>query len=908
MDSKNLTRSEAARRARLVSDVSYRLELDLSRAQDPDRPHFGSRTTVSFSCASPGESTFLDFLHGGVDSVELNGTRLDADAVVGEHRVRLPDLRERNTAVVSGRGLYSTSGEGLHRFVDPADGETYLYTQYEPADARRVFANFEQPDLKAVYEVAITAPDDWHVASNGAVARVDDNGDGTATWHFRRTEPMSTYITAVLAGPYHYVTDRWTGTTADGRTLGIDLGASCRKSLAKDFDADRILDVTKSGLDLFHRLFQYPYPWGKYDQAFVPEYNLGAMENPGLVTFTERYVFTSRATAAQHEGRANTLLHEMAHMWFGDLVTMEWWDDLWLKESFADYMGSLATERATELGQPWVTFANRRKAWAYVQDQLPTTHPIVADIPDVEAARQNFDGITYAKGASVLKQLAAYVGEDAFFTAARRYFAAHAFGNTTLDDFLAVLAEASGRDMREWSAAWLETAGVADLRVLLETDDDGLVTSAVLEQQSVDPVTGREVLRPHMLRVGTWDLVDGRLERTGSHAVELTGASVPVPELAGRPRPALVLPNDEDLTYGKVVFDDVSLATVLDRVGELGEPLAAATAWAALWNMVRDAKLPATAFADAVVRFAPTATEVGVLQLLLEQATSALEHYAPASARDGAVSALTTGVLDLLGRAEAGSDHQVALARAFARLARHGGEAATVEALLDADRSGRSPIAGLEVDEQLRWALLQAGAASGRVAQDELDEALGTAPSAVATVGHATATAARPVPEVKAAAWRSVLTGRTAEGRPLSNDVLSATAEGFRIGSPGLTADYYGEYWPALAGIWGSMSNGQASRIIQGLFPLAQDIDDVLQCPARPGEDGTPRLGLEDGSAARAARSHPVVQRAHEWLAEHGDAPAALRRLLVEQTHTLERTLTAQAVAASISEPSAEIV
>ncbi|WP_309079885.1 aminopeptidase N [Zhihengliuella sp.] len=895
MDSKNLSRSEAARRARLVSDVSYRLELDLSRAQDPDRPHFGSRTTVSFSCARPGESTFLDFLHGGVDSVELNGTLLDPETVVGEHRIHLPDLRERNTAVVSGRGLYSTSGEGLHRFVDPADGETYLYTQYEPADARRVFANFEQPDLKAAYDVVVTAPADWHVASNGAVASVDDNGDGTATWHFRRTEPMSTYLTAVLAGPYHYVTDQWTGTTADGGTLSIDLGASCRASLAKDFDADRIFEVTKSGLDLFHRLFQYPYPWGKYDQAFVPEYNLGAMENPGLVTFTERYVFTSRATAAQHEGRANTLMHEMAHMWFGDLVTMEWWDDLWLKESFADYMGALATERATDLGQPWVTFANRRKAWAYVQDQLPSTHPIVADIPDVEAARQNFDGITYAKGASVLKQLAAYVGEDAFFTAARRYFAAHAFGNTTLDDFLAVLAEASGRDMREWSAAWLETAGVADLRVLLETDDDGVVTSAVLEQQSVDPVTGREVLRPHVLRVGTWDVEDGRLRRTGSHAVELTGVSVPVPGLVGGPRPAVVLPNDEDLTYGKVEFDEVSLATVLARVAELGEPLAEATAWAALWNMVRDAKLPATEFADAVLRFAPSARAVGVLQLLLEQTTTALEYYAPSTVRGGAIAALTTGVLDLLGRADPGSDHQVALARAFARLARHGAEQATVGALLEADRLGRrSPIAGLEVDEQLRWALLQAGAAAGRIGQDELDAALGTAPSAVAAVGHATATAARPVPEVKAAAWRSVLTGRTPEGRPLSNDVLSATAAGFQIGAPELTAGHYDEYWPALAGVWDSLSNGQASRIIQGLFPLAQDIE------AAPGDGGTGRLGVEDGSAARAARAHPVVQRAHEWLAEHEAAPAALRRLLVEQTHTLERTLTAQAAAVAV--------
>lgn len=873
MDStKNLTRTEAAERASMIEDVTYRLEIDVSQAADPDVVTFGSITTLTFTAAA-GASTFLDFLHGGIESVTLNGAPLDVNEVVGEHRITLPDLAEHNTVVVTGYGLYSRSGEGLHRFVDPADGNTYLYTQYEPADARRVFANFEQPDLKATYDISITAPADWHVASNGATQRIDDLGDGTATWHFARTPRLSTYITALLAGPYHYVTDEWTGTTADGGTLTIPLGASCRASLANDFDADRIFEVTKAGLDLFHRLFAYPYPWGKYDQAFVPEYNLGAMENPGLVTFTEAYVFTSRATAAQHEGRANTLLHEMAHMWFGDLVTMAWWDDLWLKESFADFMGTFAVERATELGQPWVTFANRRKAWAYVQDQLPTTHPIVADIPDVDAAKQNFDGITYAKGASVLKQLAAFVGEDAFFSAARTYFERHAFGNTTLADFLAVLGEASGRDMSAWADAWLKTAGVPVLGVELETDDAGVVTSAQLVQEATDPVTGQPVLRPHVVRVGTFELADGKLARTGSQEVELTGASAPLEALIGQPRPAVVLPNDEDLTYAKVRFDDESLAVLLERLTELTEPLAQATAWAALWNMVRDAALPAERFSRAVAGMVGQIAEVGVVQLVLEQAETALNWYAPPAARPAALEALSDTVLERLRDAEAGSDHQVALARALARLGRSEHVSAAVDAAVDGLLAGTTSFAGLDVDEQLRWALVQARAARGRADQAEIDAQLGAAPSAVATVGHALASAARPEPEVKARAFRAVMTGQDQNSKTLSNDELSATAAGFQLGARELLDGFSAEYWGALEDLWARLSIGLATRTVQGLFPAAQDI------------------------TADGVDANPALQAARAWLAEYSDAPAALRRLIIEQADTLERTLTAQAAA-----------
>jgi aminopeptidase N len=473
----NLQRSEAAARSALISTTSYDVSLDLRQAPDPEVAGYPSRSMINFT-AQPGASTFLDFI-GTVDSVFLNGKGLRVEAVVDGARIRLDNLQAENQVTVTGTALYSRSGEGMHRFVDPADGQCYLYTQYEPADARRVFANFEQPDLKAPYTFHVMAPAHWHVASNGAeVNRTLLTSDpATARWDFATTEPMSTYITTVLAGPYFKVEDRWQAALDDGTSLDVPLALYCRASLADSFDADELFRLTKSGLDFFNRLFDYPYPWGKYDQAFVPEYNLGAMENPGLVTFTESYVFTSRATDAQYQARANTLLHEMAHMWFGDLVTMQWWDDLWLKESFADYMGTLGVDQATVWDTAWVNFANKRKAWAYVQDQLPTTHPIVADIPDLEAAKQNFDGITYAKGASVLKQLVAYVGFEAFIAGSREYFRKHAYGNTSLADLLAALSTASGRDLAGWAQQWLQTSGISTLALDISEDaaDDGVL-------------------------------------------------------------------------------------------------------------------------------------------------------------------------------------------------------------------------------------------------------------------------------------------------------------------------------------------------------------------------------------------------------------------------------------------------
>ena len=555
MPGENLTREEARQRAALVTVEGYDVSLDLRSATQPRETTFRSVTTIRFRCARPGAATFVDLVAPAVDAVVLNGRRLDPSEVFDGARITLDGLAESNELTVDARCAYSRTGEGMHRFADPEDGRVYLYTQYEPADARRVFANFEQPDLKAPFGFSVTAPEDWTVISNGELARQDGE-----IRRFARTRPISTYITAVVAGPYHVVRDRYTRALPDGTVLEIPLGALCRASLARHFDAADIFAVTRQGLDFFHDHFDFPYPFGKYDQAFVPEYNIGAMENPGCVTFREEYVFRGKVTQASYEHRANVILHEMAHMWFGDLVTMDWWDDLWLKESFADFMGALSLVEATRFTDGWITFANRRKAWAYRADQLPSTHPVTADIRDLQDAKLNFDGITYAKGASVLKQLVAYVGRDAFLEGARRYFKRHAWGNTRLADLLAVLEETSGRDLAEWSAAWLETAGVNTLTPQVSYGADGRVAELAVVQEA-GPAHPR--LRPHRVAVGLYRRgPKGAIERYARAELDVRGPRTVVAELAGAERPELILVNDEDLTYCKVRFDAGSLDTL----------------------------------------------------------------------------------------------------------------------------------------------------------------------------------------------------------------------------------------------------------------------------------------------------------------------------------------------------------
>ncbi|WP_434620934.1 aminopeptidase N [Arthrobacter sp. A5] len=895
MPNQNLRRDEAALRSALISVRSYDVQVDLRNAEDPAAQGFGTRSVIRFTAATAGAETFLDFIGSEVVSVNLNGTELPPVDVVDGARIRLPGLLADNEVIVTARALYSRSGEGLHRFVDPVDGKTYLYTQYEPADARRVFANFEQPDLKAPFTFHVSAPSDWKVASNSTEqARTPVSGDPAASrWDFAPTLPISTYITTILAGPYFRAQESW---RHERFGLEVPLAAYCRASIADSFDTAEIFAVTKAGLTYFNDLFDYPYPFGKYDQAFVPEYNLGAMENPGLVTFTDNYVFASRATDTQHQLRANTIMHEMAHMWFGDLVTMFWWDDLWLKESFADFMGTLAVSEVTPWrDNSWILFANRRKGWAYVQDQLPSTHPIVADIRDLEAAKQNFDGITYAKGASVLKQLVAYVGFPAFTAGARQYFRDHEFSNTSLADLLVALSAASGRDLRVWAGQWLQTSGISTLSAKV-TADDGVLTDVWIVQDAVDPVSGDEQTRPHLLKIGLYNFDDsGNLVRTDSVLLDVCGTVTQVPGLAGKPQPALLLINDEDLTYAKVRLDTVSEAMVLARLDRLTDPMARTLCWSALWNAARDAVLPAMDYVGAVRRFAPEEGDVGVLASLLENARFAVQRYFPAEDRDGGRRDLLAAVVDGLRVAVPGSDHQLVWVRSLAALGENIPEAGPlIRGLLEGNATADPvpisglPISGIRVDgtglpvsgptpdSELRWSLWLALAATGNATASELDAELARDPSSSAQAGHRKAMSARPLAEVKEQVWREAVleTG-------LSNTLLSAAIDGFMLAPPELLAPFVERYFDMIADVWAARSIELSSRIVRGLYPAAQDM--AVQDSAE-----------QHAGSSQAPLQHPVVLRTDRWLTANDHAPAALRRIILEQRDHLLRALRVQ--------------
>ncbi|MFD8044460.1 aminopeptidase N [Streptomyces chartreusis] len=859
MPGENLSRDEARERAALLSVDGYDVSLDVRSALGDEGSEnggprtFRSVTTIRFRCNEPGATSFADLIAPSVTAVSLNGKDLDPSEVFDGSRIVLEDLAADNELVVDAQCAYSRTGEGLHRFVDPEDGEVYLYTQYEPADSRRVFANFEQPDLKAPFRFEVRAPQAWTVWSNGSGELAD------GTWRFAETKPISTYITCVVAGPYHYVTDSYERTLADGSTLRIPLGAMCRKGLAPYFDADDIFLVTKQGLDFFHEHFDYPYPFGKYDQAFVPEYNLGAMENPGMVTFREEFVFRGKVTQASYEGRANVILHEMAHMWFGDLVTMVWWDDLWLKESFADFMGTFANVGATRFKNAWITFANRRKAWAYRADQLPSTHPITADIRDLQDAKLNFDGITYAKGASVLKQLVAYVGQDAFLEGARRYFKRHAYGNTRLGDLLSVLEETSGRDMGAWARSWLQTAGVNSLTPQVLLDGEGRVSELAVVQEAAE---SHPELRPHRVAVGLYRrTADGALERYARAETDVDGPRSIVTELVGAEAPELVLVNDDDLTFCKTRFDDTSLATLRAALGEMTDPLARALCWSALWNMTRDALLPAREFIDLVLRFAHRESDIGVLQMLHAWADSALTLYAAPEWRAEGTRLLAEGASAQLYAAEHGSEHQLAWARFFARVTDEPGFG-LLTGLLD----GSATVEGLAVDQELRWALLDTLATYGVVGEKELAAELARDDTASGRRHQVRCLAARPSEAVKAQAWAQVV-----ESDALSNALVEATIAGFvQPSQRELLAPYAEKYFAVIERVWDERSIQIGMDVVRGLFP-----------------------GLQQSPA--------TLEATDAWLTAHEDAAPALRRLVLEARDDLARALRGQACDAAAS-------
>ncbi|CAJ1501244.1 aminopeptidase N [[Mycobacterium] holstebronense] len=845
----NLTRDQAAERAASVTVVNYRIALDLTDGSGkPGERTFRSTTTVTFD-ALAGSDTVIDIAAETIHSATLNGRSLDVSAYDESVGVTLSGLAKHNTVEIDAQCYYSNTGEGLHRFVDPVDDEVYLYSQFETADAKRMFACFDQPDLKATFDVTVTAPSHWQVISNGATAVVRD---GVHT--FETTPKMSTYLVALIAGPYA----RWDDVYRDEHSE-IPLGLFCRASLAEHMDAERLFTETKQGFGFYHSNFGVPYAFGKYDQLFVPEFNAGAMENAGAVTFLEDYVFRSKVTRASYERRAETVLHEMAHMWFGDLVTMRWWDDLWLNESFATFASVLCQSEATEYTSAWTTFANAEKSWAYRQDQLPSTHPIAADIPDLAAVEVNFDGITYAKGASVLKQLVAYVGLEHFLAGLRDYFAAHAFDNATFDDLLAALEKASGRDLSDWGRQWLKTTGLNTLRADFDVDGDGRFTRFAVTQGGAAPGAGET--RVHRLAIGIYDddpSGSGRLVRVHREELDIDGPSTQVPGLVGVSRGKLILVNDDDLTYCALRLDPQSLAAATERIADIAEPLPRTLVWSAAWEMTREAELRARDFLALVQRGIGAETEVGVASRLLLQAQTALGFYAdPVWAAEQGWPAFADRLLELAREADPGSDHQLAFVNALCTSVLAERHTTVLAALLDADPAAQG-LAGLAVDTDLRWRIVVALARSGALDSAAIDAEIQRDPTAAGQRQGAQASAARPQPAVKEAAWQHVI-----EDDTLANITGRAIIGGIvQPGQGELLAPFTARYFEAISGVWERRSSEVAQTVVVGLYPGW----DVSQA------------GLD---AADAFLADPSV-------------PPALRRLVTEGRAGVERSLRAR--------------
>jgi len=835
----NLTRDEARDRRQLLEVISYQVELDLTGGAET----FGSATVVRFRCATPGAASFIELTAPTAREIVLNGTPLPASAFDGD-RIQLDGLAAENELRVVADCAYSRSGEGLHRFTDPADGGVYLYSDLETFDAHRIYACFDQPDLKATFEFSVLAPADWLVLSNTA-PDVPAEPDGVARrWHFPPTPLMSTYITAIVAGPYYEVRSEHDG---------IPLGLYCRQSLAGYLDPGEIFEVTRQGFDFYHAAFGTRYAFGKYDQVFVPEFKAGAMENAGCVTFLEDYVFRSRVTDFAREMRAETILHEMAHMWFGDLVTMRWWDDLWLNESFATWASVLAESDATRWVNAWTTFCQLQKSWAYQQDQLPSTHPIAADIPDIAAVEVNFDGITYAKGASVLKQLVAYVGLEQFLAGVRRYFGQHAWGNATLTDLLAALAETSGRELAGWSKEWLETAGVNTLRPDFVLDSAGRMTEFAVVQTAPPE---HPVLRSHRIAIGLYDQTEAGLIRRRRVEVDIAGERTVLAELAGERQPDLVLVNDDDLTYAKIRLDEHSLGTLISSVGEFTEPLPAALCWAAAWDMCRDAELAARRYIGMVIEAADTITEIGVLQTTIRQASAAARRFTDPAWRPAGIGGfMAPGLRHLAEQAQPGSDRQLAYLQSFAGVATEPGDLAMLAGLLD----GSAHLDGLEVDTELRWRLLQRLVSQGAAGPAEIDAELDRDPTDAGERRAATCRAAIPDAAAKEAAWQAIVSGT------LPGATFRATVNGFQDPDhPELLSPYAEKFFDAVGEVWAKWGSDMAQYFASNAYPVTQI-------------------------------SERTVQLTDEYI-DRAKPPAALRRLLTEGQDSVRRALRCQQV------------
>ncbi|GIG68633.1 aminopeptidase N [Phytomonospora endophytica] len=838
-----LKQTDAAERARLLEVAAYDVALDLTVGDKT----FVSLTTVEFSCSEPGASTAIELAAENIRSATLNGEPVDTAGYTPEAGLTLTGLAADNTLVIEADCAYSTAGQGLHRMVDGVDGEVYLYSQFEVADAQRMFACFDQPDLKAEFTLRVTVPEHWRAISNMPVRSeepLERAYDKAKIVHFDKAPRMSTYLYALCAGPYHEVT-----TEHDGIVYGL----YCRESMKQYLDAEGVFEITRQGFDHFHANFGVRYPLPKYDQVFAPEYNMGAMENYGCVTIAEAsYLFRSQVTDFELEQRANVILHEMAHMWFGDLVTMRWWDDLWLNESFADWASHWANVEATKYNEAWTTFLSLRKTWGYRQDQLSSTHPVYTDMPDLEAVAANFDGITYAKGASILKQLVAYVGIEPFLAGLRDYFGKHQWGNATFGDLLSSLESASGRELRDWAAQWLETVQVNTLRPEVSVDGDGNYTSVAVRQEAPAEYP---TLRTHRIGVGLYDLADGKLVKRDRIELDVAGDLTEIPQLAGVRQPDVLLLNDEDLTYAKIRLDERSLGTVVEHVASFESSLSRALVWTAAFDMVRDAEMAASDFVKLVVSGLPSERDINIVTAILRQLGTAISLYATPEHAPALRSLAAEAAKGAMLAAEPGSGFHLQWTKAFADLTRDEADLAMLRGWLDGD----AVPAGLTVDTDLRWHLLISLAGNGAVGRAELDAELERDNTADGQRKATIAQAALPDAASKAEVWERLTTDPE-----LANWAQRSMQMGFwHPDQRELTAEYVSKFLDSVPVVW-EMRN----------TTVAMEYASI----------GFPRLYVDE----------PTLALVDAWLAD-GDRPDAMRRFIAEGRDDIARGLAARA-------------
>ena len=842
----NITRNEAIQRAGLVSDPVYTVSLEL----DGKGETFSCFASIDFK-AQENSNTWIDLVSPLVESVWLNGEELNVKEVFNGTRIQLRNLNPENKLKIKAQCSYMNTGEGLHRHVDPVDNEVYIYTQFEVPDCRRVFPVFEQPDIKGVLNLTVKAPTKWTVISNTETPAPKNIENNFSIWTFNQTPKMSSYLYAICAGPYAKKTDIY-----EGKFGKYPLSIFVRPSLSQYLDHEEIFEVTKQGFKWFEEKFQIGYPFKKYDQVFVPEFNAGAMENVGCVTIRDEYIFRSRTTRTAYESRANTILHELAHMWFGDLVTMKWWNDLWLNESFAEWAAHWASSGATQYNEAWTLFHVQRKAWAYRQDQLPSTHPIAANMPDLDSVYENFDGITYAKGASALRQLVAWVGEENFLKGLKNYFEKHAWKNTELKDLLNELSISSGRELDSWSKIWLESSGATLLRPEIEVDENNFITKLLINQEPPSSPPGLDpVLRPHRLALGVYEKQENKLVRTKRIEVDVVGGQTEIKELVGTKRPDLLLINDDDLTYAKIRLDSHSLNTATKEIASIESSLSRALIWGAVWDMVRDAEVGTGKYLDLVLAGIEKETDIGLVQQVLMQCRSAIDVFADRKNRKNYNIKLATGLEKLISQAKPGSDRQLALLRTFSAVATTEEQINKVAQILD----GIEKIEGLVVDTDLRWALLRRLVVVGKRGEKEISEELKKDDTVMGREHAAGAKAAMPSLDAKQKAWEQVINNEN-----LTNSELHSILAGISyMDHEEVLKNFVNKYFDSVSSLWNARTHEIGQSLVTGLFPSTNINQDV-------------------------------IKKCDEFLEKNKELAVGARRIIIEQRDSLARALKAQ--------------